>query len=142
MIESMRTLQPGGWAPPRGYVNGVVAPADGRLVVLAGQVGWNPASGAFETDDFAGQVRQALENIAALLREAGATPAHLVRLTWFITDRSAYLDSRRAIGVAYRELFGTSYPPMSVVVVSALMEGRARVEIEATAVVPSAAADR
>jgi enamine deaminase RidA (YjgF/YER057c/UK114 family) len=129
-----RTLRPAGWAPPRGYSDGVVA--SGRFVVLAGQIGWNPATATFEAGDFAGQVAQALRNVAALLAEAGAAPHHLVRLTWFITDRAAYVAARREIGRAYREILGPHYPPMSVVVVSALIEERAQVEIEATAVVP------
>ena len=127
-------LRPDGWAPPRGYSDGLVA--SGRQVMLAGQIGWNPTTGEFETDDFAAQVRQALRNIAMLLLEAGAEPRHLVRLTWFVTDRQAYLDSRREIGRAYREIVGMHYPPMSVVVVAGLIEERAKVEIEATAVIP------
>ena len=131
---TLRSLDPTGWMPPRGYTNGVVT--SGRLVVLAGQIGWNPASGTFETDDFVLQVRQALVNIAALLAEAGAEASHLVRLTWFIIDRDAYLAQMREIGEAYRDVMGRHYPPMSVVVVSGLIEPRALVEIEATAVLP------
>lgn len=127
-------LQPDGWLPPRGYTHGVVA--TGRYVVLAGQIGWNPESGVFESDDFVAQVRQALRNVVAILSKAGASPENLVRLTWFITRRSEYLDAQRAIGAAYREVIGNYYPPMSVVVVSALIEDRAKVEIEATAVIP------
>ena len=129
-----RLLQPDGWDSPRGYANGVVA--RGRLVVLAGQIGWNPATSTFETDDFGGQCQQALANVLALLTEAGATPQHLVRLTWFITDRAAYVAAQKELGRAYRELFGKHYPAMSVVVVAGLMEERAQVEIEATAVIP------
>lgn len=132
--DSARELSPSGWARPRGYAHGVVA--RGRVVALAGQIGWNPASSAFETDDFVGQVRQALANVVVLLRDAGAEPRHLVRLTWFITDRSAYLGAQREIGQAYRDAMGRYYPPMSVVVVAGLIEERAKVEIEATAVVP------
>ena len=131
----MTTLHPDDWAPPRGYSDGVVA--RGRLVVLAGQIGWNPTTAAFETDDFAAQARQALANVVRLLAEAGAEPRHLVRLTWFVTDRAAYVASRRALGAAYRETIGMHYPPMSVVIVSALVEERAKVEIEATAVLPA-----
>ena len=131
----LRALEPLGWLPPRGYANGVVA--SGQVVALAGQIGWNPATATFETDDFVLQVRQALANVTTLLREAGAEPRHLVRLTWFITDRAAYLAAQREIGVAYREIMGKTYPPMSVVVVSALIEERALVEIEATAVLPA-----
>ncbi|HEX6630466.1 MAG TPA: RidA family protein [Gemmatimonadaceae bacterium] len=128
-----RALHPPGWAPPRGYGNGVVA--EGRHVVLAGQVGWNPATCAFEHHDMGGQVEQALRNVAALLAEAGAEPRHLVRLTWYVADRAAYLAARREIGRAYREIFGLHYPPMTVVVVAGLVEEEALVEIEATAVV-------
>ncbi len=127
-------LSPSGWAPPKGYANGVVA--NGRLVVLAGQIGWNPATASVETDDFVVQVRQALVNVVALLHEAGANARHLVRLTWFITDRDAYLYARKEIGLVYREVMGPYFPPMSVVVVAGLIERRALVEIEATAVVP------
>jgi enamine deaminase RidA (YjgF/YER057c/UK114 family) len=128
-------LLPEGWPRPSGYAHGVAA--SGRVVAVAGQIGWVPATAAFETDDFAGQVKQALANVRAVLREAGAEPRHVVRLTWYVTDRGAYLAARRAIGEAYREVFGRHYPAMSVVVVSALLEERARVEIEATAVVPA-----
>jgi enamine deaminase RidA (YjgF/YER057c/UK114 family) len=131
---TMKALQPDGWQSPRGYANGVVT--RGQLVVLAGQIGWNPTTAAFETDDFAGQCRQALMNVLVLLKEAGATPAHLVRLTWYITDRAAYLGAQKELGNAYRELFGKHYPAMSVVVVAGLIEARAQVEIEASAVIP------
>jgi Putative translation initiation inhibitor, yjgF family len=127
-------VQPDGWPRPRGYSNGAVA--SGRFVVLAGQIGWNPVSGQFETTDFVGQTRQALTNIVALLLEGGARPRDLVRLTWFILDRDEYLAAGRDIGAVYRELIGDHYPPMSVVVVSGLLERQARVEIEATAVIP------
>lgn len=137
MSEAIRALLPEGWAPPRGYANGFVLPPGGRLVVLAGQIGWDPATGEFATDDFAGQFRQTLLNVAALLREAGGGPEHLVRLTWYVTSRAEYLAARRELGAAWREQFGASYPPMSVVVVSGLVEERARVEIEATAVLPA-----
>ncbi|MEO8623966.1 MAG: RidA family protein [bacterium] len=130
-----RALEPEGWPSPKGYSNGVLA--KGTMIVLAGQIGWNPATGLFDTDDFVLQVRQALANVATLLAHAGAEPRHLVRLTWFITDRDAYIAARREIGVAYRDVMGRNYPPMSVVVVSALIEARALVEIEATALLPS-----
>lgn len=129
-----RILRPEGWPRPSGYSDGLVT--RGRLVVLAGQIGWNPVTAVFESDDMSAQVGQALRNIVALLKEAGAEPRHLVRLTWFITDREAYISARREIGAAYREVIGANYPPMSVVVVSGLIEERAKVEIEATAVVP------
>ena len=130
-----RTLDPPGWLPPRGYANGVVV--TGSVVVLAGQIGWNPATATFETDDFVEQVRQALANVATLLAEARAEPRHLVRLTWFITDRAAYLAAQREIGLVYQEIMGRNYPPMSVVVVASLIQERALVEIEATAVIPA-----
>lgn len=126
-------LQPDGWAKPRGYANGTAA--SGRVVFTAGQIGWNPRSCEFETDDFAAQVGQALRNVAGVLAEAGARPEHVTRLTWYVTDRDAYLSAGRALGDAYREVFGRHYPAMAVVVVAALLEPRALVEIEATAVV-------
>ena len=126
-------LQPAGWALPKGYSNGIVA--QGRLVFIAGQIGWNPGTGQFETDDFAAQTAQALRNVAAVLREAGAEPRQLVRLTWYVTDKAAYLAAQREIGRAYREVMGRHFPAMSVVVVAALLEDRAKVEIEATAAV-------
>ena len=127
-------LQPPGWAKPKGYANGMAA--KGRLVFVAGQIGWNPESCQFETDDFAEQTAQALRNVAAVLTEAGADPSHVTRMTWYITDKAAYLGSLREIGRAWREILGKHYPAMAVVVVSALIEDRAKVEIEATAVVP------
>ena len=129
----MKTLQPPGWAAPKGYANGIEA--RGRLVFVAGQVGWNAAQ-RFESDDFVGQTAQALKNIVAVLREAGATPAHVVRMTWYVTDRREYWASLPALGKAYREIMGRHYPAMTAVEVSALVEEGARVEIEATAVVP------
>ncbi|MGL5734347.1 MAG: RidA family protein [Beijerinckiaceae bacterium] len=129
-----RTLQPEGWLPAKGYANGVVA--TGRQIYLAGQIGWN-AQQQFESDDFVVQFETALRNIAALLQEAGAGPEHLVRMTWFITDKAAYVARLREIGQAYRAVMGRNYPPMSVVEVKALIEDRAQVEIEATAVVPA-----
>ena len=127
-------LLPEGWAKPIGYANGIAA--RGRLVFVAGQIGWNPATCEFETDDFAAQTEQTLRNVAAVLREAGAGPEHIARMTWYITDKPAYLAARRDIGRAWREILGRIYPTMAVVVVSALIEDRAKVEIEATAVVP------
>lgn len=129
-------LNPEGWAAPIGYTNGLSV--QGRQVYVAGQVGWNPATCQFETDDLAEQVRQALANIVAVLQQAGAGPQHLVRLTWYVTDRTAYLAARRDIGRVYRQVIGRHFPPMSLVVVAALLEPRALVEIEATAVVPEA----
>ena len=129
-----KLILPEGWASPRGYSHGLSV--SGRVVTIAGQIGWNPETAKFESDDFVDQVRQALSNVVTVLREAHAAPSQIVRLTWFITDREEYLVSRREIGAAYREVIGTYYPPMSIVVVSALLEERAKVEIEATAVVP------
>jgi enamine deaminase RidA (YjgF/YER057c/UK114 family) len=128
------TLHPEGWAPARGYANGVVA--RGRQVFIAGQIGWDPTSGQFVHTDFVGQVEQTLRNIVAVLRSGGAEPKHLVRLTWFITDKAAYMSSQREIGRVYREIIGRHFPAMSVVFVSALVEDAAQVEIEATAVIP------
>lgn len=126
------TLHPPGWKPPVGYVDGVAA--SGRVVATAGQVGWNPVTGEFETDDFAAQCAQALRNVVTVLAAAGARPEHLVRLTWFVTSREEYAAARKAIGQAYREIVGQYYPAMSLVIVSGLVEPRAKVEIEATAV--------
>lgn len=130
----METLQPDGWPRPKGYANGVAA--RGRTLWVAGQIGWDPLTGQVVSDNFAAQVRQALVNLTAVLRTGGAEPHHLVRLTWFITDRSAYLGAQREIGQMYREVLGKNFPAMSVVVVDGLIEKRAKVEIEATAVVP------
>ena len=133
MSGPAEVLQPEGWAPPRGYANGVAA--EGRVVFVAGQVGWNPATGAFESDDFAAQAEQALRNVAEVLRAGGAEPRHLARMTWYVTDREAYLSSTRRISEAYRAVFGRHFPAMTLVVVAGLLEARAKVEIEATAVV-------
>lgn len=130
----MQFLNPDGWRRPRGYSNGVLA--EGRMVSVAGQIGWNPETEAFETDDFAGQVRQALHNTIAVLAAAGAKPEHIVRMTWFVTDKHEYLTAAPEIGRIYRELLGRHYPAMSLVQVVALVEDRARVEIESTAVLP------
>ena len=130
-----RIIHPSAWAQPRGYSDGMIA--SGRYLTLAGQIGWNPLRGEVETDDFAAQTAQALRNVATLLSEAGAEPSHVVRLTWYITSRGEYIAARKEIGVSYRELMGTHYPPMSVVIVSGLLDVRAKVEIEATAVLPA-----
>lgn len=126
-------LDPAGWKPAKGYANGVVA--EGRTVFLGGTIGWNGQQ-EFVADDFVGQFRQCLENIVAVLAEAGGRPEHLVRLTWFITSRDEYLANLAEIGQAYRAVIGRHFPAMSVVQVVALMEARAKVEIEATAVLP------
>ena len=131
-----RILQPEPWPAPRGYANGVEA--QGRLVFVAGQIGWNPETAAFETDDFVGQVDQALRNVRTVLAEAGARPEHLARMTWYVTDRLAYAANTRALGRVWRESFGRHYPAMTLVIVAGLLEERAKVEIEATAVVPTA----
>ena len=128
----MKQVQPEGWPRPSGYSNGMIA--EGRVLALAGQIGWNPATRVFDTKDFVGQTRQALANVVSVLEAAGARPANVVRLTWYITDRQAYLNSAKALGAAYRELFGQHYPAMSVVVVAGLLEAEALVEIEALAV--------
>ena len=125
-------LLPEGWPRPKGYANGVAA--TGRQVHVAGQVGWNP-QGIWETDDFAAQTRQALANVVAVLACAGAKPEHLVRMTWYVTSRDEYNAALAEVGAAWRELIGRNFPAMSVVVVAGLLEPRAKVEIEATAVV-------
>ena len=127
-------VQPEGWASPRGYTNGAVA--TGKIVTVAGQVGWNPVTGLFESDDFAGQVRQALHNLVDVLLAADARPHDLVRLTWYVVNRDEYVAATKEIGAAYREIIGDHYPPMSLVFVTGLLEGQARVEIEGTAVIP------
>ena len=129
------TLQPAGWAPAKGYANAVVA--QGRTIFLGGQIGWNGQQ-QFETDDFVGQFEQTLRNIVAILAEAGAGPEHLVRMTWFITTKQDYVSRLREVGEAYRRVMGRNYPAMAVVVVAALIEDRAKVEIEATAVIGDA----
>ena len=126
-------IQPDGWAPPTGYANGVAA--TGRLLYLGGQIGWNSQK-EFETDDFIGQMTQTLENIKAILEAAGAGPEHLTRLTWFVTDKTEYAAHQRAVGEAYRSVMGDNFPAMSLLVVADLLEPRAKVEIEATAVIP------
>ena len=129
----MNILQPPSWAKPRGYSNGV-AVKSGTTVYIAGQVGWK--DGAWEAKDFAGQFRQALENILEVLAQAKGKPEHIVRLTWYVVDRNEYLASLKPVGEAYRQLMGRHYPTMSVVQVAGLVESQARLEIEATAVIP------
>ena len=128
-----KVLQPAGWVKPVGYSNGVAA--KGRLVFVAGQIGWN-ARGEFETDDFVGQFRQCLKNIVAVLAEAGAEPAHITSMTWYFIDKQDYLTNLKAIGAAYREVIGRHYPAMTAMQVAALIEDRAKIEIQAMAVVP------
>lgn len=127
-------LQPEDWARPRGYANGVAA--EGRLVFVGGQIGWN-AQCQFESDDLVDQVRLTLKNIVAVLAEAKAGPEHVTSLTWYVTDKMDYLAQAQAIGAAYRAVMGKHFPAMAVVQVVALVEDRAKVEIQATAVVPS-----
>jgi enamine deaminase RidA (YjgF/YER057c/UK114 family) len=129
----MQVILPAGWPRPKGYANGVVA--RGRTLYIAGMVGWD-AQGVFPSDDFAAQARQALLNIAAVLREAGARPEHVVRMTWYVVDKREYLAAGREVGAAFREIIGAYNAAMTAVEVTALMEDKARVEIEVTAVIP------
>lgn len=129
----MQILQPPGWAKPRGYSNGIAA--RGTQVFVAGQVGWD-ADCKFVSDTFAGQTAQALKNIVAVLREAGAGPEHITRMTWYVTSKPEYLAAAKEIGAAYRELIGRNFPAMTAIEVTALIEDRAKVEIEVTAVIP------
>ena len=131
----MRTLQPENWAPPKGYANGIAA--RGTTIFVGGQIGWNVEQ-QFESDDFVTQARQALRNVLAVLAEAGAGPQHITRMTWYVVDKREYVASYRALGAAYREVVGRHFPAMTAVQVAALIEDRAKVEIEATAVVPDA----
>ena len=129
-----QVVLPTGWPRPKGYANGVST--RGRMVFNAGMIGWD-AQGVFHSDDFAAQARQALDNVATVLREAGARPEHIVRMTWYVTDKREYLAAGKAIGAAYREIIGSYNAAMTAVQVSALIEDRAKVEIEATAVIPA-----
>jgi len=131
----MKFLQPEGWKPAKGYANGVQA--RGEIVVTGGLVGWNKNQ-VWETDDFVGQCEQTFSNIIAVLAEAGAGPEHLVRLTWYVTDKREYLANLPGLGEAYRRVIGRHFPAMAVVQVVALIEDRAKVEIEATAIIPDA----
>lgn len=132
ITEGPRVLQPSGWPQPKGYANGMMA--EGRLVVTGGVVGWDVACRF--ADGFVAQVRQTLENIVAILAEGGARPEHLVRLTWYVVDMDEYLSNLKAVGKVYREVIGVHYPSMALLQVVRLVEKSARVEIEATAVVP------
>jgi enamine deaminase RidA (YjgF/YER057c/UK114 family) len=129
----MDFLQPPGWLRPKGYSNGISA--SGRTIVVSGMIGWD-AECRFQTDDFAGQVRQALQNIVTVLAQADAKPEHIVRMTWYVVDKREYVNAYKEIGDAYREIIGRHYPTMTAVQVVALIEDRARVEIEVTAIVP------
>ena len=128
-----KLLQPPGWAPAKGYANGIAA--RGTLVFVGGQIGWN-AQQQFETDDFIAQTRQTLQNVVAVLKEAGAGPEHMVRMTWYVIDRVEYNARLKELGGVYREVIGKHFPAMTCVEVAALMEARAKVEIEVTAVLP------
>ena len=129
----MHILQPPGWARPRGYSNGILA--RGTLVFVAGQIGWDEQC-RFQTDDLIAQVRQALVNVVAVLAQGGARPEHIARMTWYLTDKREYLAASRSIGEVYREIIGAHYPVMTALVVNALIEDQAKVEIEVTAVIP------
>ncbi len=126
-------LQPEGWAKPIGYANGVAA--TGRTVFVGGQIGWNAAR-EFESDDFVEQVRQTLKNVVAILAEGGAEPKHITSMTWYFTDKQEYLGNLKGLGQAYREIIGRHFPAMAAVQVVALVEDRAKIEIQATAVIP------
>ncbi len=129
----MKKLQPPDWAEPRGYANGVLA--RGALIFVGGQIGWNELQ-QFESDDFIVQTRQALQNIIAVLKAAGAGPEHMVRMTWYVTDRVEYVARLKELGGVYREVMGKNFPAMTCVEVSGLVEDRAQIEIEVTAVLP------
>lgn len=135
----MKILQPPNWAEPRGYANGTMAEltVGSRIVFVGGQVGWN-AEQQFETDDLAEQVGQTLRNIVAILKEGGAGPEHMARMTWYVRDKQEYIGALREIGKHYREILGKNFPAMTAVEVADLIEDRAKVEIEVTAVVPAA----
>ncbi|MCJ8338650.1 MAG: RidA family protein [Pseudomonadales bacterium] len=128
----MKLLHPQGWKPALGYANGILA--SGQTVYVGGQIGWT-ADQEFVTDDFVGQCLQAMQNIEAVLKEAGATPQNVVRLTWYVTDKQEYINSQKELGAAYRSVFGKHFPAMTMVQVADLIEDRAKVEIEATAVI-------
>jgi enamine deaminase RidA (YjgF/YER057c/UK114 family) len=136
MSETHKLLHPRGWKAAKGFANGVVA--EGRVVFLAGQIGWNAAQ-KFETTDFVAQARQALMNVVTLVEEAGGTPAHITRLTWFVTDKTEYMSRLHELGDAYCAVMGKHFPAMTLVQVVALVEDQAKVEIEATAVLPNTA---
>jgi len=131
----MHFLQPPDWAPPKGYANGIAA--RGTTIFVGGQIGWNGRQ-QFESDDFVAQARQALCNVVEILAEAGAGPQHITRMTWYVTDKREYVASLPALGAAYREVIGRHFPAMTAVQVAALIEDRAKVEIEVTAMLPDA----
>ncbi len=131
----MEAILPPGWPRPSGFSNAIVA--QGRMVFVAGQIGWRPETSTFESDDFAAQARQALANTVTVLRAAGAEPHHITRMTWFVTDKREYLAALKELGAAYRETIGAHYPAVALIEVKGLVEDRAKLEIETTAVVPS-----
>jgi enamine deaminase RidA (YjgF/YER057c/UK114 family) len=131
----MQILNPAEWDKPKGYANGIAV--EGRQIFLAGQIGWN-AQAKFDSDDLVEQTRQALRNIVRILAEAGARPEHIVRLTWYVVDKHDYMARNADLGKVYREILGRHYPAMTLVQVASLLEDRAKVEIEATAVIPPA----
>ncbi len=133
-MSTSRFLQPEGWPRPSGYSNGVLA--QGRQVFIAGQVGWNPHSGKFESASLVDQVTQALKNVLTVLAQADGRPEHIARMTWYLTSRTEYIASLKEIGATYREVMGKHFPAMTAVEVTALIEAQAKVEIEATAVIP------
>ena len=136
-MSDLRAINPPGWARPKGYSNAIVG--RGTIVMVAGQIGWNAAQ-QFESDDFVAQLRQALANTVAVLAAAGAKPEHVARMTWYVTDRQRYLARIAEVGAAWREIMGRSFPAMTLLEVSGLVEDRALIEIESTAIVPDAAA--
>jgi enamine deaminase RidA (YjgF/YER057c/UK114 family) len=136
-MSGVRAINPPGWARPKGYSNGVVG--RGTIVMVAGQIGWNAAQ-QFESDDFIAQLRQALANTVAVLAAAGAKPEHVARMTWYVTDKQRYLARLSEVGAAWRDIMGRTFPAMTLLEVSGLVEDRALIEIESTAIVPDAAA--
>jgi len=128
------TLHPEGWKAAKGYANGVIA--EGRTIFVGGQIGWT-ADQVFETDEFIAQMQQALRNIVAVVEEAGGEPKDIVRLTWFVTDKKEYVAKQAEVGAAYRDVMGYNFPAMTMVIVAGLVEDRAKIEIEATAVLPN-----
>lgn len=136
-MSDLRAINPPGWARPKGYSNAIVG--RGTIVMVAGQIGWNAAQ-QFESDDFVAQLRQALANTVAVLAAAGAKPEHVARMTWYVTDRQRYLARIAEVGAAWREIMGRSFPAMTLLEVSGLVEDRALIEIESTAIVPDAVA--
>lgn len=136
-MSGLRAINPPGWARPKGYSNAVVG--RGTIVMVAGQIGWN-AQQQFETDHFVAQLRQALSNTVAVLAAAGAKPEHVARMTWYVTDKRRYLAEMAEVGAAWRDIMGRTYPAMTLLEVSALVEDRALIEIESTAIIPDTAA--